>query len=1151
MPSSSRHTRTVSPPLTTASYSNATTMGQQKLNVVTRLAIEGKSKKGWDGASIKMYLKISLPLDTVNSGASIPLFAEENLKVLDAQVHPLDSNSVPYNFSSTDAPLLHKAARALNLAARLPTSYLSLTGSASSSSTSVPPLDAKYTGCILVSGYHISYIAPREFPRKEHDSRTRRNANVMHFMAAVDLWVPFQSKPPFAPYLLSLPVPRCLSNHIRLRISPPGQSTASSYASLSSADEDGGAWELTSDPSVTRGQSARLSRSHSYNNFADDESSDASSMTSFSEGCGLQGSFPSTDRIRVRWAYPAKAGQIPETADGRRRAGIREVKGDMLCTVLGRHKGKARDANSDGLLVKVDYTATCNGVWFPGVATLLGMDLCLEADDCDVTWAPNNEPKWTVTGGAGFTGFAVGGPPQPASRQSVSRQSSAEYPPSIYVLPSSPNGKLVNGNSHIPIRSNSNSSTASTNSTSLLRAPLPAQNVADYSFESSPVSTPSGTVSSLPSLSAPSSPERARRRRSSSRRRDHGGTDTEIDDTHDDVRPPRAPITVHLNMNELSPPPKNVFTFSVSGTVLICPRRSLMAPDSRRSSPASSEDDHNDEPISLPVFRIFSTDQETTSTIIRNEAHQTSVHVFARSKKRDTNVRKAVLMKGNQVSCGSEGARIVLSRISASELRGRRPGEDSSDASYDRTGLSLGLRSTASASKLRDVSMMSTAKLQPLRDGPLMIPFVNAKITSLLGDGRTFKNGYAVEITLPAPSDADSEWLEFGLALPSRVSAPKAEDAPANNEAGNVPPQVEIASASVEGVPVRCQTSAAVKPQAGLIGLGLPFEEMSGKEWISWVSVHVGHIGGGNVRIIYLVKGKEGITKDEKGEKRRHLIAAFDVLLPSFSLPIGTLQVDIQVQEGFKLSSVNTNLVHQQATPHGLRLLHYALAEFHYPQLSVRVSPIVLEPETTPPTSNVLRLTLKAAGVFVVFAIILSLAMALQRTTTELHVLRQAAIRDAVLSSPGGIVLTETVTATTALPSDDPKIWWFNQGVPQSSVPAPLASDASDASESGPFSDSEDRAFLESSIYSPSPTSTIHAIQTDPLQTATTPTAVNESFSLIPAHYFSSWQQLLQSKIIDAQVAQSARDAANAVIGGMDVVWQLLRKIIHYPLDPP
>lgn len=580
----------------------------------------------------------------------------------------------------------------------------------------------------------------------------------------------------------------------------------------------------------------------------------------------------------------------------------------MLCSVLAKHKGKeARDRGADGLIVKLDYTATCKGVWFPGVATLLGMDLGLLADDCDVAWAPGYEPKWTVTGSAGFMGFAVGGPPQPESRQPVSRQSSAEYPPSIYVLPSSPNGKLANGTSHIPIRASSNSSTASTSSSSLLRAPLPAHNVAEYSFESSPVSTPSGTVSSLPSLSNLSSPERARRRRSSSRHRGQDGTETEIDDQPDDARPPRAPITVHLNMNELSPPPKNIFTFSVSGTVLVCPRRSAMAPDSRRSSPASSEDDHDDEPTSLPTFGIFSTGQETMSTMVRNESQQASVHVFTRNEKHGTNVRKAVLMKGNQASCGNAGVRVVFSPISSSQMRGRRPGDDSPDQTFDRTGLSLGLRSVASTSRLRDVSMMSTAKLQPRRDGPLMIPYVNAKITSLLAEGRAFKNGYAVEVILPAPSDTDSEWLEFGLALPGRVSVPKLGGAPASNTRSRDAPQVEIASASVEGVPVRCQTSATVKPPAGLVGLGLPFEETSGKEWITWVSVHVGHIGGGNVRIIYLVRGDKQRTDDnsaaeKKGKECRHSDLPLDILLPSFALPVGQLQVDIQVQEGEAVS---------------------------------------------------------------------------------------------------------------------------------------------------------------------------------------------------------------------------------------------------------
>lgn len=43
-----------------ASYYSPTVTGnaQHKLNVVTRVAMEGKAKKGDDGASIRMYLKV-------------------------------------------------------------------------------------------------------------------------------------------------------------------------------------------------------------------------------------------------------------------------------------------------------------------------------------------------------------------------------------------------------------------------------------------------------------------------------------------------------------------------------------------------------------------------------------------------------------------------------------------------------------------------------------------------------------------------------------------------------------------------------------------------------------------------------------------------------------------------------------------------------------------------------------------------------------------------------------------------------------------------------------------------------------------------------------------------------------------------------------
>ena len=155
---------------------------------------------------------------------------EENLKLLSAQVHPIDSNSVPYAFSSSACPTLSSAARALNLPTRSSKSYLSLFGvqpaaslhssRASSSPANAPnaPLDDRYTGHIIVSGYNIAYILPKDFPprfignesalrvstfsaaaMRRHSVTERSN---IHFMAAVDLFVPFASRPPRAPFLV-------------------------------------------------------------------------------------------------------------------------------------------------------------------------------------------------------------------------------------------------------------------------------------------------------------------------------------------------------------------------------------------------------------------------------------------------------------------------------------------------------------------------------------------------------------------------------------------------------------------------------------------------------------------------------------------------------------------------------------------------------------------------------------------------------------------------------------------------------------------------------------------------------------------------------------------------------------------------------------
>lgn len=151
---------------------------------------------------------------------------------MESQVHPLDNNSVPYNFSSTLSPLLHNAAHALSLSPRLPETFNSVFGipagsvsvpssarsyNSETNRESVTPVDLYYTGHILVSNYAISYVLPKVFltrnrsavdvePSSQSSLRSRRASiserNVAHFMAAIDMWVPYVSRPPRSPYLV-------------------------------------------------------------------------------------------------------------------------------------------------------------------------------------------------------------------------------------------------------------------------------------------------------------------------------------------------------------------------------------------------------------------------------------------------------------------------------------------------------------------------------------------------------------------------------------------------------------------------------------------------------------------------------------------------------------------------------------------------------------------------------------------------------------------------------------------------------------------------------------------------------------------------------------------------------------------------------------
>ncbi|KAH8826874.1 hypothetical protein DL96DRAFT_1464868 [Flagelloscypha sp. PMI_526] len=830
----------------------------QKSTIVTKLAIVGKAgRKYEDSATVRMYLKVALPLDGETASQKFSLFPEEKIRQLRWEIHPLDQNGVPYAFSSQSQPLIQRAAKELKLPSASSLSFYAACGIQAPGSTYAPssfsgsktyssqiagPVDEKYTGAIIVADYCIAYVAPGSFPQRKHDSdsssppsRTKRRRssigerNTAQFLIALSFDLPFMSKPPRYPYLLSIPTPKCLHNHIRFKIPPP-ISAAASFQSLSSQEGESGSWDISMEPSLLRTQPRTSSH------FADDETSDSQSTdaTAYAESPGLEGTFKTTNYVRLRWAKPVRA--IPPE-DGRPRAGVNKVNGEMTCEIIG--KRLDTKTGMEGVIMRIEYTATCKDIWYSGTASLLGLDGNLQAPGSDVSW-DQVEPSWEVSGGTGFTGFSHGQHRQDHFRPS--RHSSLDST-------SSESNALGSGSAARSLSRHNSHSTSS-----LLRAPLPSQNVPDYSFESS-VPSLGGTVSSfgdsMPSSMAQSS----------------------VVATPD----PTSTITINLNISELISPSRPVpFTFTLSGIICVTPKPSFKRLGGRRhdsSYPARESDSDSMppdqlEPITLPRFTLQAADAEETTIIVRNEMEDSSIVEVYNSTGdvyRDPQAKKTVLQKSGYTKCGPDGGRIVVRPV-ASVPTPRTPRRTTSQVHIPR-----------SSSQLTSPSVVK----RPPREGPPVLTHVDATITPLRipSDSSDLIKAYSVHLTLPAPANADSEWLEFGLSQDEEVI-----------------PSVDIFNACIDGVPVPVESAVHHrKPGTGdkkdgdvLLG------QMKEKRWKLWVRVKTLGIDG-TVVVDYLTR-LPGSDTSTKGKSRVLNGDDLDILLPSFSVPVNCLTVHLPMK---------------------------------------------------------------------------------------------------------------------------------------------------------------------------------------------------------------------------------------------------------------
>ena len=562
----------------------------------------------------------------------------------------------------------------------------------------------------------------------------------------------------------------------------------------------------------------------------------------------MQGTFPSAEHIRIRWAKPIKNLNIAGEENGRRRVGVETVKGEMTCVVRGKGVSPS-DPEVQGVLLHVEYKGQCKGVWFPGVATLLGLDVGLEAKGSDICWPKGFPTHWEVSGGAGYTGFDNGRATAPIEPNSRTSSIDSNGPRSL-LTPS------IGHESTAFLTTRTNSASSSTSS--LLRAPLPAQNVPDYSFEGSHTTLPSSseTLSSISSLPTSSTP---------------------IPPLTSEARLPGHPVTLHLNMNDLQPPAKNVFTFKITGTILVTARATLARANNLNAS-TNSDRNGDPEPVALPRFTVLAADSETTAIIVRSEAESASVEVFNPTGDiyNDPQTRKTVLQKGGFTKCGEDGGRIGIKTLDAFNMA-------------TNARISARPRTPSAVHRASSNSSLPRATLPPRskQANATVLPWVKATVTALAPDADMFPTGYAVRLCFQSPALGDSEWLDFGMG-----QRWKSDSITTTSTDPKPQPRVRIICATLDGVPVKAETANISKPDSSAV----PFEQLSGNDWLCWGKVYTGGSPGGNMVIDYIVKQDDVQSANSKSKSINLL--AMNVVLPTFFISVARLEVKIDVMPG-------------------------------------------------------------------------------------------------------------------------------------------------------------------------------------------------------------------------------------------------------------
>lgn len=597
-------------------------------------------------------------------------------------------------------------------------------------------------------------------------------------------------------------------------------------------------WDLSSEPIVTY-QPLHRPRVTPYEFLPDDEQSpsdDGHSSSSTGTTAGIQGNFPSTDRIRIRWAAPLNRHQgNGALADGRRRLGVDMVNGLLRSTIMGQDKeGRTK--------LKFDYEGTCNGLWFPGVATQLGMEVVLDAKGRSVAW--DGEGGWDVTGGTGFTGFDAGSATEPESPSRPSRDSG--------IRPQMTPSKL------------SSYATAS-----LLRTPLPTGSLLpDYSFET----TPSPTASMLNSAASPYF------------------TSVEASAVISNKGSPLQPIGLHINIGDLPPPPRNEFNFRIKGAIVLGP-------------PDDPEDDEST--LVLPVFRVVSAEKEKTEFVVTSEVADGVEVIMPQDRRHGGASPRRLLRKKSEIRA-QDGVAIALESPRTTPVKQPANGTpvrgkfDESESPMLKRRSVVRIESPVRPSRSSSVSSVTTG-LYPIpwvRARVAMLPqseayshSVHFTVPSVAASRGILSFGVCLPSSLIAEKKAsiDVIWATVdGQSLSVEVF-PRVPLIDESNE------DLEEFEKTLQLIDFQSSVEEEQEEQEGMNDLGL-------RDLVSWIQIRLPEDGViGNVEANYLI-GRDPRPTTSSKRRGRGGLPETSLLLPCFHVGVGTYTIEMDTPLGRFLS---------------------------------------------------------------------------------------------------------------------------------------------------------------------------------------------------------------------------------------------------------